>query len=701
MSYKELKLEHSYDSDNYDLLNDFYIPVLSKSIEYNRIAGYFSSTSLAIAAKGIIGLIENGGTMNLIASPKLSKEDVSIINTAISQPETFITNKLILEIDQIENNLVKDHVYALGWMIANKKLTIKIATVYDDSGNLVDSETVNKMGIFHQKVGYLKDTDNNYLSFSGSINETCNGWLNNIEEFKVFKGWKPIEEHYCKSDIEKFDSFWNNRAYKVKTVNLPIAVTNKLIEVAPNDIHELETFKKYKKSKSKNKITLFDYQKKAINNWIDNNYCGIFQMATGTGKTFTALGCLDSVSKLHRELITIIACPQNTLMLQWQKELNTFGISYDRCIIADSTNSKYKVELADSLMDITLNEISKVIILTTHATLSSTTFIEIIKKHKRYTKIMLIADEVHGLGSQKQSKGLIEEYDLKLGLSATPKRWHDEKGTDNLYQYFHDIVYEFSIKQALTTINPLTNKTYLVKYRYIPIFVSLSEIELEEYMEKTKKIITLLNSKEKSEEDILENLLFQRANIHKNAYAKYEALDKILNYLDEPIDDTLIFTSPEQIDNVMEKLRLRKIIAHRFTEKESTTPSGRYGGISQREFIINKFKDKSYQALVAIKCMDEGIDIPSADTAILMASSTNPREYIQRIGRVIRQSPTKTEAVIYDIIIKPSTTKLHPSLRKLEKNLFQKELLRAEDIAINALNNSEAIQALYKQSEIY
>jgi superfamily II DNA or RNA helicase len=310
---------------------------------------------------------------------------------------------------------------------------------------------------------------------------------------------------------------------------------------------------------------------------------------------------------------------------------------------------------------------------------------------------MLIADEVHGLGARKNRLALIEEYDIRLGLSATPKRWFDEIGTNKLYKYFNDIVYEFTIKDALNTINPVTNKTYLVKYKYIPIFISLTKSEIEEYNEKTKKIISSLNNSKKEDkyEGNLENLLFQRANIQKNAVNKYDALETILNKIDGPISNTLIFVSPEQISRVMLMMKKRKIISHCFTQGEGTSPSSKYGGVSEREFIIKKFKENKYQVLVAIKCMDEGIDIPEADTAILMASSTNPREYVQRIGRVIRQSTEKREAKIYDIIIKPSMLKLDPSLRKIEQTIYQKELVRAEEIALNASNNSEAIKILY------
>jgi len=158
----------------------------------------------------------------------------------------------------------------------------------------------------------------------------------------------------------------------------------------------------------------------------------------------------------------------------------------------------------------------------------------------------------------------------------------------------------------------------------------------------------------------------------------------------ESVENTLLFVSDVQIENVMNKLKDLQIIAHRFTEKQGTAANEAYGGLSERQFLINHFKTKDYQALVAISCLDEGIDIPSADTAILMANSTNPREYVQRIGRVIRQAANKENAHIYDFIVEPDTgIDLSPEIKTFEKKIFEKELQRASEMAQNAINNAE------------
>lgn len=700
MGFKDLHLADGYDSSDHDLLNEFYIPVLAEAVEYDRIAGFFSSTSLSIAARGIAGLVKNNGKMRLLVSPRLSERDVETLEKAIIDPEVFLERKIGEELDEIEKSIENDHFYALGWMIANNYLDFKIALVVDENGTLMTAEEIEADGIFHQKVGILKDKNCDILTFSGSINESASAWVKNVEEFKVYRYWKEDERKYAIIDIDKFQGYWSNGKPRVRTRKFPEALEKKWIERVPKVKSEIALLSQYKakqhtlmfkETSNSEQLQLFYYQKDARKSWIDNGRRGMLEMATGTGKTRTAIGCLIDTQIKEDRLATIIACPQSTLAMQWKNEIEKLQIIHDKAIIADGTNPKWRNQLVDCLIDLSLGVIKSLIVYTTHSTFSSDDFVSIIKENKRKLKYLLIGDEAHGLGANQTSSGLVEEYDYRLGLSATPKRWYDERGTRKLYGFFNKVVYEFSIRQALDTINPLTGRPYLVKYYYHPIFVNLDEDELETYYEKTKKIIKLFGKAGDDEyASALENLLFARANIIKNAEQKYIALERLLDKL-MTLDNTIIFTSPEQLQRVNKMLSCRGIRAHQFTEEESTVPQSKYNGLSEREYILDKFRNKRYQALVAIKCLDEGIDIPSAHTAILMSSSTNPREYIQRIGRVIRQSPEKEFASIYDIIVRPNLKAINSNLAKIEKSVFEKELERAKEIAENAQNNSEAL----------
>lgn len=696
MSLRNVFLKKAYSSDFDNILFDFYIPALENSVEYDRLAGFFSSTSLAIAARGILGLIRNGGNTKLIVSPRLEKTDLEIIRNSYQEPDKYIEKKMLEELDKLEDEFVRNHLFALGWMIANKKLEIRVAVACDNEQKPLSYEEIQYSGLFHQKVGVLRDSEENTITFSGSVNETAAGWLKNIEEFKVFRSWESSEQDYVQADISKFNKFWTNQSPRLKVVNVPRAIEEKLIEIAPTNIEKINLNKWYRSRKKK--IELFGHQEEAIGSWILNDMKGLFEMATGTGKTFAALGCLDRVSKTSPKLSVVITSPYQHLLQQWRREIDKFGIKYDHLIVADSSNPSWKNILTDSLIDVSLGHKNGILILTTHRSFCSEDFTRIIQNNKSGFSVFLIADEVHGLGTEKRKKGLMNEYDLKLGLSATPRRWFDDVGTAAIYDYFGDVVYEFGLEKAITSVNPSTGETYLTPYRYLPKFVSLTAEELEEYVNKTKAIAREISRAQNDEEKntFLENLRFKRADIIKNAKEKYGVLEEILDEIGSHVKWTIIYSSPQQIDQVMNIVNSRRIIAHRFTRKEGTTLNKKYNGLSERDFILEAFAEEKYQVLVAMRCLDEGVDVPPARTAILMASSGNPREYIQRIGRVIRRYKGKTEATIYDLIVVPSFDELPPELREIEGMVFEKELKRYEEISKIAINSAGALRSILR-----
>ena len=696
MSLRDLNLKKSYDSDQDDILNDFYVPALSASVDYRRLAGFFSSTSLAIAARGIAGLISNGGKIKLICGAKLRKEDIEAVLEVKEDLSSIIAKNTICELDEItnlEDKFIENHVRALGWMVRQGLLSIKVALVKDDENRFLDYQEVLKLGLFHQKVGILQDTEENIVSFSGSDNETAAAWTQNIEEFKVFCSWEESQREYLEADIRKFDTFWFGLSKRTAVLDIPEAVKKKFIEIAPDDIEELELKSQYVR-KQRKKIQLWNHQVEAVKAWINNEMKGIFEMATGTGKTLAALGCVEKVFNIADKLLLIISCPYQHLGQQWEKEISKFGISCDEIIIADSSNPGWKNKFADLLTEVSLNYKSKLGIITTHRSLQALE--RIIEKEKKDLTIIFIADEVHGLGAKQAQKGLSDFYNFRLGLSATPKRYFDLYGTDKIYAYFNGVVYGFPIEKAINTINPATGETYLTPYRYLVKFVSLTGEELDLYAERTRTIVQKYHKAETETEanNLLSILLFERSKIVKNAVSKYEAIVEILKEIRSEIHGTLVYCSPQQIDIVMKLMREKRLIARRFTMAEGVTPSEEYDGFSEREYILRKFSEGKYEVLVAMKCLDEGIDIPSAKATILMASSGNPREFIQRIGRVIRRYPGKREAKIYDIIVVPTEENCPEELLKLEKKIFTKELERYEEIAKNALNEAEVLNEI-------
>ncbi|MDP4152574.1 MAG: DEAD/DEAH box helicase family protein [Bacillota bacterium] len=704
MNFRDIQLKYSYESEKDDLLWDFYIPMLSYAQRYDRITGFFSSTSLALAARGLAALIERGGKMRLITCPRLSKEDADIINIAVNDTDSILSKRLIYDLSQVQDQFQHDHISALGWMLAEGYLQIKIALVYE-KGKISNSDKTASHSIMHQKVGILYDEDFNGVSFSGSNNESASGWLENIEEFKVFKQWEPGQKIYFTEDQNKFEDFWDNKRAGVRVVDLPTAVYEKLIETGADFSKDSIALKKYYTSrhrdyltKAKQDLKLFFYQKNAVNKWEDSNKRLLLEMATGCGKTRTAIGCMQELLRTETHpVLAVIACPQNILSIQWKNDIESLNTSIDGSMVCDGTIHNWRASLDKEIKKLSSGFYRNLVIYTTHQTCSDGDFVAIINGCSARIMKFFIGDEVHGMGAAKTRQGLLESYQCRLGLSATPSRWFDDEGSKLIEDYFGNVSFKFNIQDALTTINPITSKTFLVNYRYHPHFINLTDDELSEYKQLSDKITKISQIHSGDSEQALQFLLFRRAELEKNAENKYSELELILDEIGNDISDTIIFVSDDQIDRVMRIMGRRNITAHRFTQAESTIPSSKYGGVSEREYLIKRFISGEYMVLVAIKCLDEGIDIPSAKRAIVMASSTNPREYIQRIGRIIRQAPGKNQADIYDLIIRPDLSGYKEDIMvKLERKIFEKEMERVKDLSVNALNNSSVLNLIYK-----
>lgn len=679
MGYRDLDIKISYETiqDRTHLLDDFYIPVLEQTTQYFRIAGFFSSSSLVVAAKGIEGLIRNNGFMRLLISPRLSEEDARILKESQSSemPDTlsFFHSFDVSAFEEFDN------LQALAWLLANGKLDIRI---------VVDKNS--RESLFHQKIGIGCDVNGDMISFSGSINESAQAWLSNIEEFKTFKSWELGQREYLLADLKKFNEFWNDEREDIATVyTIPESVKRKIIEVSPRDINDLSIMKRYK-DKKKDKVTeisLFSHQRNAVNAWIENDYCLLMEMATGTGKTRTAIGCMLTLLQKVKRFLVIIATPQNTLSRQWKADIEALGIESENTRIIDGSNSRWKKDLEVCLLDLNSDRYDNAIIYTTHSTVSNDAFIRIIRNNQGNIEIMLICDEVHAIGSDHQKEALLDIYRYRVGLSATPERMFDDVGTSIIRDYFGGASFEFSIKDALGTINPLTGKPFLNQFYYHPVFVDLTGDEYGKY-KKLSREIAVLSSSDDIDEERLNMLLIRRANILKNAQEKLSAVEEIvldINNRMGRIKDTIVFATDKQIDPLLSMLSSHEISRCKITEEESTSKRVGIRGNTERQEYIDQFRDGRVQVLVGIKCLDEGIDITTARIAILMASSTNPREFVQRVGRVIRPSKGKSFSHIYDLIVRPTGG------GDTDIKVLQKEARRAMQIADNAINRQEVI----------
>ena len=700
MTLRDLYFKPTYETLSEDPVREFYVPALEQAVRYDRIAGYFSSTSLALAARGILGLIKNGGHMRLIVSPHLSEEDTEVMRISSCDPLGYLEELMLHNLGEIGNTLRDDHVKALGWMLASRLLEIRIAYVVDEN------EETNG-ALFHQKVGIITDNAGNSISFSGSINETATGWLRNSEEFKVFCDWKEGQRDFYRSDKAKFEEFWNGLRPYAKIFEPSEAFKQELIKFSDDFDTDRLALKSYiheqKREEAKDQIPLFSYQAQAVETWENCGKQLLFEMATGTGKTRTAIACVNLAMCNSPKFICIAAAPEVTLARQWKGEFDDLGIVFDETIFADGSSGGKSVWLPAIRRAITrigAGLSRNLLVLVTHSSACSPAFTGLFEDLPDEYDICFIGDEVHGLGAPKQKKALIERYSMRIGLSATPTRWFDDYGTKVLKDYFSGGSYVFSIRDAQLTINPLTGHPFLTPYHYQVEYVSLTDAEMDEYCLLSSRISKLSHLENDDEaQELLERLLMKRADIMKNASDKLPAFENLISNLGY-INNTLIFTSPQQIDDVLKILSKQRVCAHPFTEKQGTRKLKQFGGESEREHIIREFKLGGYQALVAISCLDEGIDIPIAERAILLSNSTNPREYIQRIGRVIRYHEGKDTATIIDYVVEPKWSRLHShEMIEFEKRAFEKELRRVKEMAENAENGIDVLLSINEKLE--
>ena len=690
MSLKDSSINSSYDTGaiDVDVVRDFFELCLDESNQYDRLSGYFSSRVLALAARGLGGFLRSNGKMRLITSAQLANVDLEAILGIDADKEKAeaidrVFAAALKDRFELESLIEKSHLDAMCWLLREGRLEIKVVIPIKSDGA--------GHAIFHSKVGIFQDFEGNSISFSGSMNETLYGWTQNIEEFKVIKSWEPATSAYVTHDKAMFERYWNPPpGAPYASMDLPEATRQELISIAPADAPNLKNYVRRRAAASPTAV-LRDYQVEAVSEWEAASYKGIFAMATGTGKTKTAAACIGKIQS-NGKTLTVVTTPYQHIAIQWIKELAEM-----RPVLV-SGHSSWELEIRDQLSSVKLARQSNITVVAVQNTASSTKFRDLCDLvAETLGQFLFVGDEAHGLGALAFQKALNPKATFRLGLSATPERYFDEVGTATLLEYFSGTCFEFDTKKALTWIDPLTGQTPLCPYEYHPIFVELSSDESEAYRKLSERISKLQHSKDEEALARLEKLLFERAGVLKKAHQKLKSTVTLLDALGPEIKDCLIYCNDfEQLLSVAEILQNRGVTFQKITGEEGSSPERKFDMKSEREWILENFAKGRSQVLLAIKCLDEGVDIPSARIGIILASSGNPREFIQRRGRLMRRFPGKTKASIYDFLVAPSSKPDRPaSLQELE--IFRKELKRTDEFSGDALNSDEVNRIITKK----
>ena len=619
-----------------------------------------------MAARGIIEFAKNGGKMQLITSVYFNKKDLEILKTNSETKEEIISRNFKRELIELDDLLQKDHLKAMGWMLKNNLLEIKIVNLINNEDNLIPENIINKSGMFHMKVGIFND-GNNLISFSGSINESATGWLHSIEEIKIFKEWLSGQQEYVYEDLKEFDKFWNNKATKSKTFDIPFAIKNELIKIAPKNLDELNiSYAKKPNITTKiiEKKELREHQKMALDAWKNNNFKGILAMATGSGKTITALFASEMAPK---STITIICAPTVPLIQQWESEIKKFD-DLALVVIAGTEKSNWKELLGPKLapyrLESNLDNIkNRTYVLCTNKTASNKNFVNLWEGIQP-KNIQLIADEVHHLGAENLQNIFNINSSRRLALSATPERQWDEQGNKVIFNYFTKTIFEYDLQQAI-------NDGYLAHYTYHPLFAEMNQNEFQEYYELTQEMkqeMAIHKQKERKIGRKLPTPVFLKRILEKRALIKKKTADKV-NVFETWCDSfkqnqVLLFCEDtEQMNDLIEVLNHT---GKKYAKYKSDMQD------SQKIQSLNFFKEGRIELLLAIRCLDEGLDVPDCSACIIISSSTSVREFVQRRGRVLRATSKLKIAKIFDIIVIP------PSNYSLEQEDAAQSMINSE-----------------------
>ena len=709
----------------------FFSEALCNATQFDIKLGFFSSSAINILSDGFATFLYNGGRMRMVINDVLSINDKKAIMAGeadVSIPYFDLQN--LSEVKQTLSERDQHFFECLSWLIKNERLEIKIVVPKEGEG------------IAHSKCGVFSDGLNR-VAFDGSCNFSRTALIENLESLTAFCDWDGLGD-VCKIDdiAEDFERTFSGSDdsviylkadevkagiianFKHKDINELMRdeqdlISRRLVDNLPKSIQTVL-------NKARKKVTSIierigedsiedlnaeeprfpfeeprDYQKEAYEKWKIKQK-GLFAMATGTGKTLTSLNCLLKIYNKFHFYKAIILVPTITLVDQWEEECKKFHFKYVTKV--SSKNPKWKSELDNiktkESIKMDEDEPSFIIIATYASFARENTFRELVDFSRNTTRqILLIADEAHNMGAGRILDRLGGvKFARRIGLSATPERQFDDSGNQAIMNFFgceNGYTYEFSMQEAI-------DKGYLCRYRYYPHIVHLNDNEMSEYMRISLQLAKFFNLEKESfpkGDDILMRLLLKRKRIiHKakekelifrqiiqDRYAEKGNLKYTLVYVPEgakPDDDTAdMFDCLESVkdddysDNLIDTYT--KIVQD---ISATTTVKKFISGIKERNDILEKYAKGEIEVLTSMKCLDEGIDVPRSEMAIFCASTGNPRQFIQRRGRILRKHPDKHMAIIHDLVVAPQVNSAQENYN-MERSLLKGELRRVSDFA--------------------
>lgn len=719
----------------------FFSEALCNATTFDLMLGFFSSSAINVLSYGFASFIYNGGKMRMIINDILSSDDVAAISVAHDETELpYFDLRNIEYLSETLNKRDRHFFDCLAWLIRNDRIEIKIVRM------------INGRGIAHTKCGTFSDGINK-IGFDGSVNFSLSALMHNKESLSVFCDWNgPADTGRINGIQKSFDRAFNGEDEDIEFI-VAANLKGYIIEHSkPHSLQELlnnekdlidstdkthvrpSVLKALAKAKErievaiektrKERPTAFygphfpyesgprPYQEEAFENWKNNNQKGLFAMATGTGKTITSLNCLLEIYKRCGYYKALIVVPTITLVNQWTEECRKFGFTRIVKVCSKKPNWRKQIDELeiDEGMDGTGKKYSYIII-TTYASYTRNNVFEKLNIFPR-KQLLLIADEAHNMGAGKILKLLKDiPYLRRIGLSATPERQYDEDSTKQILKFFgseEKYTYEYSMADAI-------EKGVLCKYRYYPHIVRLTIAEMEEYLAISRKLAQYYvfnkNVFRPKDDDVVTALLLKRKRIiHKaankeavfktileNRIKEIGSLHYTLVYVPEgnkPVEDADIYDSYDSIKDDEISSHLIDTYTGIVRDLSPTTTVCRFtSNSSQRDVILKDFAEGNLDVLTSMKCLDEGVDVPRSELAIFCASTGNPRQFIQRRGRILRMHPDKHMAEIHDLVVAPEVCDSEDTYN-MERNMLANELKRVYNFAYLSENLDDTIREM-------
>lgn len=705
---RDLNLKGVYRSESDNLLEDFYLPALKESCAFDRAVGFFSAAMISYAAQGVSALVERGGKMRLIFGGELDESEERAIRDGydLRSLSARVGAQVVGAIDNLGDALTRNRLEALSWLVAAGHLDIKFA--------------LKRRGMYHEKMGVFRDESGDQIVFQGSANETVYALLPdfNFESVSVYPCWRAEFKEYYIPFIEGFERLWGNQSPDTVVLDFPEAARERLITIAkraktPTSEIEKELWDRLNRKALTAKepagprvpatlgsdaFSLRPHQTQALHAWRAQDLQGILEMATGSGKTLTAIYGLVRVFESLRKggLFCVVGVPYQSLADQWIDALDDFEIRAIPCYASRATWEPL-LSRAITLFQMGVTRFTACVVV--NRTLQSATFQSMLAQVPG-DSLAFIGDECHHYGAEALAGALPRSARLRLGLSATPEHYFNDEATSRVSEYFGQVAFRYSLADAL-------RDGVLTPYRYYPHFVELNDEEAQEYAELSARISKLAAGRgaehiDSAPDQALKLLLFKRSRLLANAESKIELLDQLLKksaptpyhlfYCGDGSVEGDIEESPpaRQVDLVSDVLHANGWKVSHFTARETR---------EERHAILERFTIGALDGLVAIRCLDEGIDVPDCRVAYFLASSRNPRQFIQRRGRILRRSPGKDYAIVNDFVVAlPDGV---ASKYELERSLMKSELARISEFAALSMNRSEAYTRLEPYLDAY